>query len=234
VNNRTSAAATYFVCGGITVLLAVKGLIHPHELPQYSKVWNEFLFQWGGPLSGLVLGGLLIAVGILTRIAKDPAENTQELNFTYEADIPMAPVMAGFLLFLVIMTVTAVAPYTGERGIEPGQLALVPVLFLGFGFGAWFLLHYRRLTILNAASRTFEIRYGKPWALLRLRYEFSDYQSVGVEEVKRERNSVYRVVANGTKGSKMITFCFSADAANTCVENIVQVTGWAATAAAHS
>jgi hypothetical protein len=220
------------VCGGITVLVSVNGLIHPHELPHH-QIWNAFLFQWGGPLSGLVIGGLLLAAGLLTRIAKDPAEETQELHFTSEADVPLASPMAGFLLFLAVLTFTAGFPYTGEKGVVPGQLALAPFLFAMFGFGAWFLLHYRRLTIFNSAARTFEIRYGKPWAALRLRHEFSDYQSVGVEQVKRERATVYRVVANGTKGSKLITFCFSADAANACVETIVGVTGWTATAAAH-
>lgn len=219
---------TWFVCGGITALWGAKGLIRPHELPEYDKVWNDFLFQYGGPLSGLVLGGLLLAAGVLTRVAKDPAESTQELHFTNEADIPLAPAMAGFLLFLLVITVTSVLPYTGERGIEPGQLALVPPLFLGFGFGAWFLLHYRRLTLFHSASRTFEISYGKPWAALRFRYEFSGYQSIAVEHVQRGRGSVFRVVASGTKGSKLITFCFSQEAAQACVENIVRATGWAA------
>ena len=228
MSDRNAAAATWFVCGGITALRGVNALIHPQVLSPYNKVWNEFLYQYGGAVSGLLVGGLLIAFGVLTRKAKDPAEDTKELNFIYEAEIPLAPVMAGFLLFIAILTATSVLPYTGERGIEPGQLALVPVLMVMFGFGAWFLLHYRRLTILNSASRTFEIHYGKPWAPVKLSYEFSAYQTVEIEKVERARFNVFRVVASGTKGSKLITFTFNEESAKACVENIVRATGWAA------
>lgn len=226
------AALTYFLLGGFTMLRALRGLVSPTALPEYDKVWNEFLFQYGGPISGVLLGGLLLAAGVLTQRSADPAQSTDELHFISEAEIPLAPVMAGFLLWLAIITTTSVLPYTGERGIEPGQLALVPPLFIGFMYGAWFLLHYRRLTILHRAARTFEISYGKPWAALRLRYQFSDYQTVAIEEVQRARGSVYRLVASGPKGSKLITFTFNPESAKACAQNIAQVTGWSIAPAA--
>ncbi len=225
MNARTAAAATHLIFGGLTVLGAVKGLVTPPELP-YDPVWNAFLYRFGGALGSLVFGVALIALGVLTRLAKDPGENT-ELNFTYEAQIPLAPVMAVFLLWIASLFFSSILPYTGQRGIVPGQIStgllLVPMMLLG----VWFLLHHRRLAILNSAARTLEISYGKPWAILRLRSSFSDYQSVSIHEVSRARGSVFRLVASGTKGSRMITFCFSRDAADQCLANIVSVTGWA-------
>lgn len=224
MNSRKGAALTWFICGGLTVLSALRGF--GRALPAYDAVWNEFLYRYGGGLSGLVVGGGLIALGVLTWRTKDPADDIKELNFIYEADIPLAPLMAAFLLWIGIMTADAIVPYTGERGIQPGQigtmLVLVPMMF----GGAWFLLHYRRLAILKSASRTLEICYGKPWAALRLVSEFSAYESLAIEEVQRSRGSVFRLVATGPKGSKMITFTFSAESAKSCAENIVQVTGW--------
>lgn len=226
MNYRTSAAATHFVCGGITLLRGLKGLVSPRELPQYSHVWNEFLFQYGGGLTSAVVGAGLVVLGLLTLRAKDPGEGTTALNFTYEAEIPLAPVMAAFLLFIGIGSFTSILPYTGERGVEPGQLGAALLLFPMMGAGAWFLLHYRRLAILDSISGVLEISYGKPWPALRLRYPFTQFQSVAIEEVERAKGKVYRLVATGTKGSKMITFCFSEDAARQCLASIVQATGW--------
>jgi hypothetical protein len=227
VNGRRAAALTWFIFGGLTALSGVKNLIRPQEISNYQHPWNEFLFQYGAGLSSLLVGAALIVLGLVTQRAVDPAEGTKELNFIYEAEIPLAPVMSGFLLLIGINSATSMLPYTGERGIEPGQLAasgaLIPLMF----GGAWFFLHYRRLSILNSASRTLEISYGKPWAVLTLRHEFADFQSVAIEEVQRARGVVYRIVATGTKGSKLITFTFNADSAKQCVRNIVQVTGWA-------
>ena len=217
---------TWFVCGGLTVLSALRTLVRPPELSPYNKVWNEFLFQYGGALSGLVIGGGLVVLGLLTLRAKDPAEDSKELNFIYEAEIPLAPAMAAFLLWIGITAADAILPYTGERGINMGQLGAVMVLIPMMFGGAWFLLHYRRLAVLNSASRTLEISYGKPWAVLRLRSEFSAYDSLAIEEVPRARGSVFRLVASGPKGSKLITFTFNADSAKQCAANIVQVTGW--------
>lgn len=223
---RTSAAVTYFVCGGITALRGLKGLLKPQELPQYSKVWNDFLYQYGGPLTGLVVGGVIVALGLLTLRAKDRGEGTSALNFTYEAEVPLAPVMAGFLLLLGGGLTTSFLPYAGERGPDAGQLG-AGLVILPLLFGAWFMLHYRRLAILDSVSGTLEISYGKPWPALRLRYPFTQFQSVAIEEVPRARGSVYRLVASGTKGSKLITFTFSDSAARQCLASIVQATGWA-------
>ncbi len=226
VNSRKAAAATWFFCGGLTLLSALRSFVRPPELSPYNQVWNAFLFQYGGALSGLVVGSALLSVGLLTLRAKDPADDTKELNFIYEAEIPLAPVMSAFLLWIGIIDADAILPYTGERGIVPGQLGVSLVLIPMMFGGAWFLLHYRRMAILNSASRTFEISYGKPWPVLRRRAEFSAYDSVAIEEVQRQRGSVFRLVASGPKGSRLITFTFNADSAKQCAENIVQVTGW--------
>lgn len=227
MSDRKTAAITHFVVGGLTVASALKGLIAPGDRYTSMPVWNEFLWKYGGPISGLVVGGAILAAGLLTLRASDPAESSKELNFIYEAEIPLAPVMAAFLFWIGIMSATSVLPYTGERGIEPGQLAAVALLIPMMLGGAWFFLHYRRLVILDSATRTFTISYGKPWAVLKLRHEFSDYQAVAIQEVPRARGTVYRIVASGPRGSKLITFTFSADSARHCVQNIVQVTGWA-------
>ena len=222
-----AAAATHFAIGGFTVLRALNGLLRPTELPQYSKVWNAFLFQYGGPLTGLVVGAALIAVGFITLRAKDPGLAAGELSFSNEAEIPLAPVMAGFLLLLGTGSVTAILPYTGERGVEPGQIASALALFPMLLVGVWFLLHHRRLTIFDTAARAVEVSYGKPWVLLRRRYPFANYQSLSIDVVPRNRVTVYRVVATGPNhGSKMFTFCFSETRAKECVADIARATGW--------
>ena len=228
MSDRKTAAVTHFVIGGITVTIALKNFIAPGERYTSMPVWNEFLFKYGGPISGLLVGGVIIAAGLLTLRAHDPAESTKELNFIYEAEIPLAPLMSAFLFWIGIMSATAILPYTGERGIEPVQLVAVAFLIPMMLGGAWFFLHYRRLAIVDSATRTLIISYGKPWVVLTRRAEFGDFQTVAIEEVQRARGSVYRIVASGTKGSRLITFTFGAESAKHCLDNIVQVTGWAA------
>ncbi len=189
-------------------------------------MWNEFLYQYGHGVSASLVGALLIGAGLLTLRAKDPLDGTKELNFTYEAEVPLAPVMAAFLFWIGITTAISVLPYTGERGIEPGQLAIAPVLFTMMMGGGWFLLHYRRLTILDSASGTLKISYGKPWAVLTLKYPFTQFQSVAIEEVERAKGKIYRLVATGPKGAKLITFTFNDESAKQCLASIVQTTGW--------
>lgn len=45
-------------------------------------IWNELLFKYGGPVSGLLVGGAIPAVGLFTLRANDPAQSTKELNFS--------------------------------------------------------------------------------------------------------------------------------------------------------
>ncbi len=92
--------------------------------------------------------------------------------------------------------------------------------------GGWFMLHYRRLTILDSASGTLKISYGKPWPVLTLTYPFTQFQSVAIEEVERAKGKVYRLVASGPKGTKLITFTFSDESAKHCLASIAQATGW--------
>ena len=232
MSDRKTAMITHYAVGGITLVLGLKNLVAPGEHYTSLPIWNEFLFKYGGPISSFLIGGLILAAGFLTQRANDPAESTKELNFIYEAEIPLAPLASAFLFWIGIMSATAILPYTGERGIEPGQLVAVAFLIPMMLGGAWFFLHYRRLAILDSATRTLIISYGKPWAVLTLRSEFSDFQTVTIEEVQRARGSVFRIVASGTKGSKLITFTFSRQSAQHCVQNIVQVTGWAEAALA--
>lgn len=108
----------------------------------------------------------------------------------------------------------------------PGQLAvasfLVPLLLVG----TWFLLHHRRLAVVDASAKTLQILYGKPWLLWRTRHPFSDFDSLTIQVVPRARFTVHRVVAVGQKGQKLVTFTFSADAAAQCADNIARETGW--------
>lgn len=67
--------------------------------------------------------------------------------------------------------------------------------------------------------------------MLRFRYRFADFHSVSIHVVPRARVTVYRVLANGPKGSKLLTFTFSEGGANQCVANIRQATGWSSTEA---
>jgi hypothetical protein len=231
VSTPKAAAVTHFVCGGFVALRAVSGLLQPPELPKYDPVWNAFLFQYGGPLTGLVVGAGLLAVGVITWRAKDPADATRELVFSNDAEIPLAPVMAGFLVLLGSLTLTAVLPYTGERGVEPGQIALALALFPMLLLGAWVLLHHRRLVIVDTVSRTVQFTWGKPWAALRQSFPFASYDTLAIDVVPRSNATVYRVVATGPgKGPKLITFCFSETRAKESVESIARATGWKAPA----
>ena len=63
MSDRKAAAITHFVVGGLTLASGLKGLIAPGEHYTSLPVWNEFLFKYGGPLSALLVGGALIAVG---------------------------------------------------------------------------------------------------------------------------------------------------------------------------
>jgi hypothetical protein len=232
MSDRKTAAITHFAVGGLTVALGLKNLVAPGEHYTSMPIWNDFLFRYGGPISSFLIGGFILALGFLTQRANDPAESTRELNFVYEAEIPLAPLASVFLFWIGIMSATAILPYTGERGIEPGQLVAVAFLIPMMLGGAWFFLHYRRLAIVDSATRTLIISYGKPWAVFTRRAEFSDFQTVAIEEVQRARGSVYRIVASGPRGSRLITFIFSRDSAQHCVQNIVHVTGWAEAALA--
>jgi len=225
VNDRTWAAITYFVVGGIALLRGVSNVLTPpHSF--LGQPWSEPLFRWGGAVSGLAVGGALVVVGLLTLRAKDPAESTKALHFINEPMIPLRGLMAGFLLMIMMGTATSILPYTGERGVEPGQLAVAGLLIPMFGFGAWVILHYRRLAIVNGAEKAVEIIYGKPWAAWRRSLSFADYSHVSIQVVPRARGAVYRVVAAGSPGHALITFTFSEAGAKTCAENIARETGW--------
>lgn len=231
MTTRTGAAATWWVCGGLSLLGGVRGLVKPNELNEYSHYWNAGLYQYGGAVAAVVVGALLIALGLYTFKAKDPADAPGELQFSNETDIPLAPPMAGFLLIIAMTAVNSAPGYLGEHGVVLDQLGLVPVLALMFGGGAWVLLHYRRLTLFNRAAGTVKIHFGQPWSLWVKRASFTDYERVVVEKIERRRMTVFRIVAQGQKGSLLLTFTFNAESAQRDVDQVVQVTGWRADSA---
>ncbi len=226
MNDRLEPSITYFVIGGIAVLRGVNAAVtEPHSY--LGQPWSEPLFRWGGTASGLAVGAALGALGLYTLRAKDPAEGTQALHFINETMLPLRGVMAGFVLLIAMVTATSILPYTGERGIEPGQLAASVLLIPMFGVGAWFILHYRRLAIVNAAEKSVDVAYGKPWPAWRRRLAFADYTHVSIQAVPRARGTVYRVVAAGPgRGPSLITFTFSEENARACAENVARETGW--------
>jgi hypothetical protein len=229
MDDRQVAALTHFTLGGLTLLKSVSSLVNPKPDYHSGPLEYEFLFTYGGAISGVVAGVALIGLGILTRRAKDPAEKATSLHFMNEAELPLRGLLAGFLMVLAIVSFVSIVPHVAERGLDWAQLGAVAFLIPLLLWGSWIILHYRRLVLFDAGSRTFVHSYGKPWAALTFRYPYADFDQVIIHPVERSRGTVYRIVATGRDGrQKLITFTFSADGAKSCVDSIVRETGWKA------
>jgi len=206
----------------------------PRAVP-WLAVGGLALYQGAGAMSApgyeapacLVAAAALGAAGIATLRARDPASGLKALHFINEPHVPGAPVIGALCLLLAMECFVALPGVSLARSFKPGDFAAVTGLFLLGLFCGWATLNARRLTVVDTETRAVEVRFGKPWAVLRRRYPFSEFEKVVVDFVPMKRGAQYRVVAVG-KARRLLTFTFNAEAAKGLAENVRRATGWAA------
>jgi hypothetical protein len=190
VREGKSAGITYLVCGVLVLLFSASSVLDPNELSQYRTIRQPWLYQYGAGTVGVVLGLLLLVAGIAALRHEAPPHSPSALIFEYEPLTAFGLIFGIPCILFAVVCLTAILPYTAERGIVPGQIGAALFLFLMMTGCAWVFLHYRRLAIIDPDARTFEIRYGKPWIVKRSRFTFEDFESVSIQKIARKRGYV--------------------------------------------
>src|SRR5687767_8703240 len=123
VREGKSAGVIHLVSGVLVTLWGLRALLTPQEIPTWREVQNAVIYQYGGAMVALFLGGVILAIGLLSFRHQAKPRSPATLVYVYEPHVFLAWVFGIPCILFGAMCMVAIAPYTAERGVVVGQIA---------------------------------------------------------------------------------------------------------------